>query len=152
MKTAILSLSLFLSTILMSNELSWVDEQVQAIKPPRSGLKSKAILRIQSPFIFLVKNRGKEEKKAKTKLATASIKKSDTVISQKRQTVAKKLSLGAIMNNSVMLSGKWYNVGDIINGYTIRKLTYNTVLLTKNKKRLLLSTKSRSTTIKFLNK
>jgi len=150
MKTAILSLSLLLSTLLMSNELSWVDEQIQAIKPPRSGLKSKAISRIKDPFIFLAKNRGKEEKKSKTKLKVSSSKESVTAISHKKQTVKKVLSLGAIMNNSVMISGEWYKLGDMINGYTIRKLTYNTVLLTKNKKQLLLSTKSRSKTIKFL--
>ena len=148
MKPILLSLSIILSTVLLSDELSWVDEQVQAIKPPRSGLHSKEVSLIKDPFIFLAKNRdGDEEidKKSKTSLKTT-----DTTIPIKKQTIKKVLSLGAIMNNSVMISEEWYKVGDKINGYTVSKLTFNSVLLTKDKQQLLLSTKSRSKTIKFL--
>ena len=47
MKTIIITLSILLSTSLLSDELSWVDEQVQAIKPSRTGMKNKSEQRKQ---------------------------------------------------------------------------------------------------------
>ncbi len=152
MKPILLSLSMILSTMLLSDELSWVDEQVEAIKPPRSGLTSRELSLIKSPFIFLAKNRDKDEKsdKKSRKTSKTSSKTTTTAIPKRKHTSKKVLSLDAIINNSVMINGEWYKVGDTLNGYTVRKLTFNSVLLTKNKKQLLLSTKSRSKTIKFL--
>ncbi len=153
MKPILLSLSVILSTVLLSDELSWVDEQVQAIKPPRSGVHSREISHIKDPFIFLAKNRNGNDinKENKSKISRKIPSKTTASVRPKKKQVVKKvLSLGAIMNNSVMISGEWYKLGDTLNGYTIRKLTFNSVLLTKNKKQLLLSTKSRSKTIKFL--
>ena len=143
MKTLIISLSLLVATYALADELSWVDEQVQAIKPERLGMKSRDLSLIKSPFIFLSKNRdGEDEKKTsqpqKEKPKTKIVK-----------TVSKVLTLGAIMNNSVMISGKWYKQGDSINGYKVNQITYDSVLLIKKKKKLLLSTKSIHKNLKF---
>ena len=56
----ILIFTLFAVVSLSSNELSWVDTQVEAIKPPRKGMSDSNIANIRSPFIFL---NGKSKKK-----------------------------------------------------------------------------------------
>lgn len=38
-----------------NNELAWVDEQVNAIKPSRDGLKDSTVGHIKNPFIHLAK-------------------------------------------------------------------------------------------------
>lgn len=160
MKTLLISLSVLLSTQLLCDELSWVDEQVQAIKPARSGMSKQMLASIKSPFIFLTKNRGKEEKKAKLNARTTpSIapqhNASNTHAVQQNtaqsRTLRKSLSLNAIMNNSAMINDNWYKQGDMIAGYRVQKITYDSVLLVHKAKKLLLTTKSRITTIKIKN-
>jgi len=152
MKTILITLSILLSTSLFSDELSWVDEQVQAIKPPRSGMKSRNLSKLKDPFIFLRKNRGEEDQKTATLKAPKlenKLAKAPKVQPRKSKTVNKILSLGVIMNNSAMISGDWYKIGDLVNGYKVSEVTNNSVLLTKNKKELLLSTKSISKQLNF---
>ncbi len=56
MKNLYSLLILLIATQLFSNELTWVDEQVEAIKPARIGVSQKEISKIKDPFIFLHKN------------------------------------------------------------------------------------------------
>ncbi len=151
MKKIFLDLSILLSTTILANELSWVDMQVDAIKPPRTGMKMATLKKIRDPFIFLEKNRleeKKDDKKPQLKSKVTTNKNPQIV----KKTIKKVLVLGLIMNNSAMISGKWYKLGDILNGYTISEINPNSVLLHKNKKELLLSTKSNTKKLKFLNK
>jgi len=156
MKTLFLALCLFLFSNLLANELSWVDEQVEAIKPPRSGMRQSTISTLKDPFVFLEKNRTRSTVTAsKTKLTNtpaATIQKSATrkMTTQKTATVKKVLTLNAVMNNSIMINRVWYKVGDNINGYNIKEITRSSALLVKNKKKLLLSTHSSNTKLKFL--
>ena len=53
MKTFIILTLLLFTNNLSANELAWVDQQVEAIKPPRSGLKSSTLNSVSDPFIFL---------------------------------------------------------------------------------------------------
>lgn len=154
MKTILLISPILLSTALLSNELSWVDKQVDAIKPVRIGVNTRVLASTKSPFIFLEKNRDEKAKKLKKSIQTKVTTNSNKPIINrhiKNKTVTTVLSLEAILNNSVMINGAWYKIGDSINGYKVQEMNYNSVLLVKNKKRLLLSTKSRSKTIKFQN-
>jgi len=144
MKTLIISLSLLVATHILADELSWVDEQVQAIKPARSGMSSRSLSHIKNPFIFLAKNGGGSSEK---KATTTKAKPKDS--SKTAKVASKVLSLAAIMNNAAMISGSWYKIGDSINGYKVREITSDSVLLTKNKKKLLLSTKSTRKNLKF---
>lgn len=153
MKTIVLTLSILLSSVILANELSWVDKQVDAIKPSRIGIHSSLVNKIRDPFIFLEKNRTtKRESAKKTPSKTVANKRSIAPKKQKIKTVSRVLVLGAIMNNSVMISGDWYKLGDTINGYKISEINRNSVLLRKHKKTLLLSTKSNTKKLKFLNK
>ncbi|MDF1877969.1 hypothetical protein JHD47_09095 [Sulfurimonas sp. SAG-AH-194-L11] len=153
MKTIVLTLSILCSSAIFANELSWVDKQVDAIKPARIGIHPSVISKLRDPFIFLEKN--KTIKKDTTKKAPSKtvVKQNSIAIKkQKIKTVSRVLVLSAIMNNSVMISGDWYKLGDTVNGYKISEVNRNSVLLRKHKKKLLLSTKSNTKKLKFLNK
>ena len=154
MKTVfILMLILFTST-LSSNELAWVDEQVKAIKPPRSGMTSRGLSIIKNPFIFLAKNRGADSGKKGARKSSPSKKSKSATSSGIKNIIEKRRSLilTVIMNTSAMINGKWYKIGDKLNGYTISKIDSSSVLLTKKSKKLLLSTNSKNLNLNFNNK
>lgn len=153
MKTTFLALSVFLSTVILSSELSWVDKQVDAIKPPRAGMKVSNLKKIKNPFIFLEKNRPTNSKENPKVQLQASTKQNSLVIKKQRiKTINKTLVLSLVMNNSAMISGEWYELGDKVNGFEIIEINRNSILLRKQKKNLFLSTKSNTKKLKFLNK
>jgi hypothetical protein len=155
----ILTPLLFSSLVLSANnvDLSWVDEQVQAIKPPRDGESIRNISRVKNPFIFLKKNSTKKDdnknnKTPETKLS--STKKLDTESESKATTVFSKNSflLGGIINKTALINGEWYNVGDTVNGYKIVKIEKKTVSLSDGSKSKLLTTATKNTKLKFKNR
>ena len=151
MKTFII-VPLLMSTLALSaNELDWVDEQVEAIKPSRLGMKSQDLARIKDPFIFLKKNKKKSEKKTTTSVAVASNVVASSSNTKTEVKPRRSLELSMVMNKSVLISGKWYRLGDSVSGYKIEEIHMNSVLLTKKKKRLLLSTASKTKTLNFKN-
>ncbi len=135
-----------LSTItLSSNELSWVDAQVEAIKPPRKGMSSSNIANIKAPFIFLNK-----KKKAKVD----SIHSSKTIKSTGPSGVvvkkpSKRLLLSAIINNSALINGKWYKLNDNVHSYKLSSINRTSAVLIQGKRKLILSTDSINQNIKF---
>ncbi len=145
MKNLYLLLTLLIATQLFSNELAWVDEQVEAIKPARVGISDKDISKIKNPFIFLHKNDDSKLSGAKKGISPASYKK---VV--KRRTLHFRLE--AILNKSAMINGKWYKQGSYVHGYKLVKVDRKSVLLIRKNKKLLLSTISRSKKIKINNK
>jgi len=158
MKTTLLSISLLFasSSLLSMDELSWVDEQVEAIKPPRAGLSKRELAHIKSPFIFLKKNRDEEEKKESSgnaeKSTTSSNATNSAATAPKAVKTSQSLSLEAIINKSALINNVWYKIGETINGYTIEDISRDSVLLKKKKKEFLLTTKTQSKKLKFQNK
>jgi len=63
-----------------------------------------------------------------------------------------KLLLEAILNKSALINGKWYKEGEKVYGYKLEKVKLKSILLTRGKKQLLLSTMSKSNNLKFNNK
>ena len=47
-------MAFFISVNLVATELEWVDQQIEAIKPPRKGIK---ITVMTNTFVFLDKNK-----------------------------------------------------------------------------------------------
>lgn len=144
-------------------ELSWVDEQVEAIKPPRQGLKTTSLNHLKDPFIFLEKNKStKNTDSSKVSTHMNADKVIPLGITQKSQTdtsvavtlvdQAKSLSVDAIINESALINGKWYTLEDVIHGYTIKQVHKTSVVLSKNDKDLVLSTNSKNLNLKFKNK
>jgi len=150
---------LFSYTTLHANEVSWVDEQVDAIKPPRIGLKSGAASLVKDPFIFLNKSQKTtaSSKSASTPTMADSIiplgivnSQTDTSLTQ--QETYKKLSVDAILNKSALIQGQWYKQDDTVQGYTIKSVHKTTIVLSKNNKDLILSTNSKNLNLKFKEK
>lgn len=128
MKTFFLILML-ISIEASSNELTWVDEQIQAIIPQRDGVDSKNIQRLHNPFIFLNKNIKVLGSKTTTSYSTSSsnvTKKSfKTKKTSSKNTYFK---LNAIMNKFAFINSKWYKKDEKVKGYTIANIGTTDVL------------------------
>ena len=137
---------LLLSTYVMANELAWVDEQVEAIKPPRKGISKQEITSLKDPFIFL-----KTKKTNNKNVKHTSVINRKTSKSTYRRVHSYKLSLEAVMNKSAFINGKWYKEGEKVKGYLLKEVNARSVLLTKGKKQLTLTTMSKNKKLKFKN-
>jgi len=146
-----LLLYLFISIInLEANELSWVDEQVAAIKPKRIGVSKSDILSLKDPFI-IYKTVEKIDKNGRK--STVLIKKDlpELELSSKNIEPKVKLILQAIMNQSVLINGKWYKLNDKIGRYKVIDIKSSLVILVYKKERIVLSTDNQNTNLKFKN-
>jgi len=149
MKKFTVTLLLLLSTHLIANELSWVDEQIAAIKPPREGISNQEIEKVKDPFIFFLKKKDKKKKEVIVK-AKAPYKKHYR--RSRKTTTSHRLKLEAILNKSALINGKWYKEGAKVYSYRLSKVKLKSVLLTKNKKTIILSTVSKNKNLKINNK
>jgi hypothetical protein len=129
---------------LSSNELAWVDKQIDSIKPPREGINSAAITSLNDPFIFL--------KKPAETLTKGSPIASNSFVFKSEVKTAPVLRLTAIMNDTALINGKWYKVGDTLHGYKLLAINTKSVNLRSKKTKLTLSTQSNSKNLKFKNK
>lgn len=150
MKNILLSLFISVAAIYASDELTWVNDQVDAIKPPRKGESTYKISKIQDPFIFLKKNaekgfKGKKNSKAKTaiKKVRSSKRYRSSSSSRKVRYLRSGLKLSAIINNSALINGKWYKLGDKIDYYKIAKINNQSVTLKYKTRTRVLTTKSK---------
>ncbi len=150
-------------TTLSSNELSWVDEQVNAIKPPRKGVSNYNIAILSDPFIFLEKNRSKKEDEENTKTVRTKTTSSRSVASSASKRVYKRSShrvsrskkgftLEAIMNMSALINGKWYKLNDKVKSYKLASITKTSIVLTRKSKKIVLSTHTKNKNLKFKSK
>ncbi|MEA2100620.1 MAG: hypothetical protein U9P72_10880 [Campylobacterota bacterium] len=149
---------LFIKIDLFSDELLWVNEQIEAIKPEREGLKDSEISLLNDPIIFL---NNKSTLKTKSKLRPKSVNKTVVKKSYKSNRAVKTISISkvkyqlfleAIINNSALINGKWYSLYDKIKGYKLIKIDRTSIVLVKNKKKIMLSTSTKNRTIKFKNR
>ncbi len=148
MKTLYIVLLLVLTNLLYADELTWVDEQVEAIKPPRIGISEKQIAQLKDPFIFLIKKETTHSKVKNNNSAKKVIRRSHYV----KKHYSKKLHLDAVLNKSAMINNRWYKEGQRVYGYKLVKVQRTSVVLKKHNKKLLLSTVSKSKNLKFHNK
>lgn len=154
MKTTLIGLfAVILSATLCATELEWVDEQIEAIKPPRKGY---AISGVNDPFVFLEKNKPKsKEKGASSSAPRAKVAVAKLASGEKKDEGVKKsgsFELGMIINSSALINGNWYKKSDVINSYTISDICKDSVTLKKGDKVLILSTVTKKQTLKFKNK
>jgi len=133
---------LFFQATLSANELSWVDTQVDAIKPARVGMNDSEILKIQDPFIFYKKDSAKNKKV--TRITKSSIKKSSTNSVEITNKAIKPMKLSAIINNSALINGEWYRVNQNVAGFIVSNITRTNVVLTKGSQKLVLTTNDKN--------
>lgn len=160
-KFYLLSIAILMSLNLTANELDWVDEQVEAIKPARIGLDFSEISNIKDPFIFVDANGAYKEKKYKKRatkvkkysnVSSSSSKKSKPKSKQKSKNIYRgSLTLEGIINNSALISGKWYRVNDKVKNFTLAKVSDTSIVLKRNGKKVVLSTNSKNKNLKFKN-
>lgn len=145
-KKFILLYLLLLALNLSSDELKWIDQQIEAIKPPREGISDSQISLLVDPFIFLkdikidvdtVLNPAAEEIYQSMEIAPKEVK---TYV------------LDAIINKSALIDGKWYNIGDEIDEYRVFKITLTSVTLHKKGEDIVISTNNKNQNLKFKNK
>ncbi|WP_321777966.1 hypothetical protein [Sulfurimonas sp.] len=151
-KFTLLLITLFISATLSSNELSWVDTQVEAIKPPRKGMETKALTEIHSPFIY---SNGKKAKRRYTKKKSSTYKKPSKVSTTSTkslhtmQKLPKNLVLSAVINKSALINGEWYNLNDSLYGYKLSSVKRTTIILSRGESKVTLSTRDKKQNLKF---
>ncbi len=129
---------IFNSTILIADNMSWVNEQLKAIKPKRIGISDQEISLIKDPFIFLKK---KDDKKKKQK-KKASFSTAPVMVPQVEEPVFRDFKLYAIMNKTALINNKWYKKGEKVHGFTLVKVNLTQVVLRRGKESIVLSTLS----------
>lgn len=150
MKTLLItSTSILLTSILGATELSWVDEQIEAIKPPR---KSSKISNIKNPFVFLEKNGYVKPEPVLVEQTVSTTDANGKVVTKLVKKKPKQLVLSAIMNSSVLINGKWYKKNEKIRNYTIVDIQKSSVVLRSADRKIVLSTNVKKQTLKFKNK
>ena len=95
-------------------QLAWVDEQIQAILPSRVGIPDGMINSLRDPMKMVIPA---SSLLPPPKLGTVPLK------------VEEPLRLQAIINQSVLISGKWYKTGDMIRDYSLTEIKPGSVLL-----------------------
>ncbi len=142
-----ITLLITLSSLLFANgesvNLSWVDKEIEAIKPPRKGISQKKIALIKDPFIFLEKNRTKKDKKSKKGQNQLPPVVSGVDMPVKTGMPKRSFKLAAIINDAAFINNKWYKIGQEVGGYKIVKVTMTKVTLRGPDETLTLTTDSR---------
>lgn len=123
-----------------TGELGWVDEQIRAIIPARIGVGDREISSLRDPFKYT-----KPEPVARVTPTLNlekyfSIKKAPVVI--KVAAPKPPLVLSLIINSKALISGKWYKVGENVDGYSIKSIGTTSVTLANSKSVKTLSIKS----------
>ncbi|TDA69231.1 hypothetical protein E0765_02095 [Sulfuricurvum sp. IAE1] len=133
-------------------ELAWVDEQIRSILPARVGISDSFINSLRDPV------------KLKKPAATATPlqggnkllpppKLGSTLTPPPPQIVEEPLRLMALMNQSALISGKWYRAGENVRGYTLSEIKPSSVLLTgKKAQKLILFLTKQNNNIKINTK
>jgi hypothetical protein len=125
-------------------ELTWVDEQIQAILPARVGVPEGFINSLNDPM--------KMKKLPPVAGNLLAPPKLGSILTAPK-VVEEPLRLLAIMNKSVLITGKWYKVGDSVRDFTLSEVKQNSVLLTgKKDKKLILFLTKQNNNIKITTK
>ena len=143
---------MFLVLNISANELNWVDEQIEAIKPPRKGVDNKTIKNLKDPFVFLKEKITTKKNTTKKTITTRYITKSYAKRIFTKQKIKKRdvtFVLEAIINNNALINKKWYKMGQKVDNYTIKEVNPTQVILLKGSKHITLSTDTQNTTLKF---
>ncbi len=119
-------------------ELAWVDEQIRAILPTRVGVADGLINALKDPMKL---------KKAEVPLKSGNgllpPPKLGSSMTLPPKIVEEPLRLMALMNQSALISGKWYKMGQNVREYSVSEIKPSSVLLTgkKGQKLILFLTK-----------
>ncbi len=123
------------------SDLRWVDDQVKAIKPARSGINNSYIDQLKNPIKLI------EPKEIVNKDGTISL--SNGIPKTVHQVHLQPLRLETIINNNVYINGKWYTLNDKIRGKKITLIDKNYIVLKDKKKKIRLFVNNKNDKIKI---
>lgn len=123
----------------VNEDLAWVDKQVEAIKPPRSGVSARTVNKTRSPFF-------------KVSEKQTVVKNDGTTVKTEKKPVWEPLKLEALLNRSALITGNWYKEGERVRQYKVAKISHDSVLLKSRHKQLKLSIKAANPKIKLQTK
>ncbi|HEX5330567.1 hypothetical protein [Sulfuricurvum sp.] len=127
-------------------ELAWVDEQITAIIPTRVGVPEGFINSLRDPM--KMKKVAPLVTRGSNLLAPPKL----GILTQPK-IIEEPLRLLAIMNKSVLISGKWYKIGDNVRTFSLSEIKPNSVLLTgKKDQKLILFLTKQNNNIKIITK
>ena len=134
-KLLLLSLLPLIPVALVANTVNHatINKQITEIKPPRKGVSTVDVLRVNSPFILLRKSKD-------------GVK---TTYAVKREVKLAPLKLESSINKNVKINGKWYKEGDRVRQYTIVNVSAAEVLLKSKTKELKLFLNQKNDKIQF---
>ncbi|MEA1919166.1 MAG: hypothetical protein U9N52_04950 [Campylobacterota bacterium] len=142
--------SLYIFTSLMfiqlnaASDLKWVDEQIDAIKPSRTGLDSSYVNTLKDPVKIDVVE--KVDTKSPSGPTTSNVKSSST---STRKLHLRPLTLETIINEKAYISGKWYTLNEKVRGQKIMLIDKDYVVLEYKKKKTRLFVNSKNDKIKI---
>ncbi|WP_295053013.1 hypothetical protein [Sulfuricurvum sp.] len=150
---AIQSISPSVTVVTQPNEdkeLAWVDEQIRAILPARVGIPEGFINSLHDPM--KMKKPTPIVKPGSNLLAPPKLGSSMGILTQPK-VIEEPLRLLAIMNKSVLISGKWYKIGESVRNFTLAEIKSNSVLLAgKKDQKLILFLTKQNNNIKIITK
>ena len=110
-----------------------INTKIKEIKPPRTGVKSRDVLKTKSPFLMFETGKGGK----KTRYAA------------NKKVKLPPLKVESAINKNVKINGKWYKEGDRVRHYTIIKVSTQNILLKSKTKELKLYLKQKNDKINF---
>ncbi|MFZ5374031.1 MAG: hypothetical protein ACOZBX_00610 [Campylobacterota bacterium] len=133
-------------------ELAWVDEQIRSILPARVGISDSFINSLRDPVKLKKPAASATALQGGNKLLPPP-KLGSTLTPPAPQIVEEPLRLMALMNQSALISGKWYRAGDTVRGYTLSEIKPTSVLLSgKKAQKLILFLTKQNNNIKINTK
>ena len=131
-----------------------INTLVEDIKPPRTGLEYKSLVKLRNPFLFRKPDKVKSSKDESGKIVKTTVK--GKVIKKRtyrRSKRVKTFKLYAILNKSAKINEKWVNLNRKYGKYTLQKITKAYVTLQKGTdKPITVYLNSKNQNIKLLTK
>ena len=117
-------------------DMHWVDQEIDAIKPPRKGVVAGALVGLKDPF--------------RDQLILNQPPGSGKTIMVKRARAERPFTLEAVINSRlVLIDGKWYKQDEKVHGYTVQSIGKDNVTLQNKQKQIKLTLVKQNKNIKI---
>ncbi len=125
--------TLNIAQIQNDKQVLWVDEQIDAIIPPRSGVPEGFVNALSDPVKYKVPPKPVKSVLDVVLPKIKTSKETNATLPALPKIIEEPLRLQALMNTSALINGKWYRINDTVRTYTLAEVRQNSVLLTSKK-------------------
>jgi uncharacterized protein YdcH (DUF465 family) len=116
----------FSSSHAQSMDLGWVDQQIEAIIPQRSGIDIQSINNIKEPFVFLKDENVTTDEEI---VFNTDIMESNGTITEVQVVKLEPLKLTAIINKNALIDKKWYKLEEKVREMTVVEIKKDNIVL-----------------------